>query len=323
MAIRTSRQNEGEKLDLSKPAFVYGGGGAKSAFQAGFAEAVARDIPASIITATSGGALVGLLHAQGEPEEAMRLFHSLREKDLLSGGSKSKMALKLLKPWGRKPLSFYDTRKLRRVIEANVDPVKLSRGPVFAVTATHYKTGGAVHADLNTPVFTHTEIVDWLMATSAMPVLFPPSALGGMIHYDGGVRENVPLKIAFRYEPSVIIVVMTGQLDRAMSYPSPDSPIDVLKWTIDTMMHEALVNDVKGALASNETIRHFGQDGRLTRDRGNTLRHFDIIIVEPWRDLGGVLDFDKKTQDARIAMGVETGRRLLDMLKKEAKNGTI
>ncbi len=67
--------------------------------------------------------------------------------------------------------------------------------------------------------FTEGPLVPALLATSAVPVLFPPVEINGQHFYDGGLVNSVPLARAVDLGASVIYVLQVGRLEAPLRPP--------------------------------------------------------------------------------------------------------
>ena len=70
--------------------------------------------------------------------------------------------------------------------------------------------------------------IDHLMASSAMPILFPWQSIGGELYWDGGVMANSPLFIALEKKVEEIIVVLLSPVGHRQ-LPPPASLRDGLE----------------------------------------------------------------------------------------------
>jgi predicted acylesterase/phospholipase RssA len=80
-------------------------------------------------------------------------------------------------------------------IKLRMGTVSLESGELRYVTET-----GALHARDDTPTdLPDVDITEGVLASAAIPVVFPPVPLGEEHYVDGGVREILPLELAFRH----------------------------------------------------------------------------------------------------------------------------
>jgi NTE family protein len=170
-----------------------------------------------------------------------------------------------------------------------------------------------------------------IMASAAIPGIFPPVRIGEYYYVDGGAVMNTPLKCAIRADATTLFVI----------YLDPDVsniPLQRLMNTIDTIdrvytimlatkMNEDIetaawinagldvidkVEELRSAaqLSSEEIttfIRVAGQIGERLKE-GRRYRRLTIHRFHPRDDLGGplgMLDFSQQTITRLIARGFE------------------
>lgn len=170
------------------------GGGARGLAHIGILKVLEREsIPISLITGTSMGGLLCSLFAAGYPAAMMETI-----------------TLDICRP--RKLVRMMDIAHTRRGL---VDPRKLRNllAELFNVCVTF--------TDLNLPValmavdlkrgqevcLTEGSIIDAVLATTAVPGLFPPVVLNGRELVDGGVLNNLPADVARRLGADRVIAV--------------------------------------------------------------------------------------------------------------------
>jgi NTE family protein len=67
--------------------------------------------------------------------------------------------------------------------------------------------------------FTRGPLVDAVLASSAVPALFPPVEIGGEHFFDGGLVNSVPLTRAVDLGASVVFVLQVGRVETALRPP--------------------------------------------------------------------------------------------------------
>jgi NTE family protein len=127
--------------------------------------------------------------------------------------------------------------------------------------------------------------VDHVMASSALPFFFPAVELDGAWYGDGGIRLTAPLSPAIHLGARKIIAVSTRyartrqEADRpaVSGYPPPAQVAGVLLNAIflDLLDADALRLEQLNALID-----------RLLPDECAGLRHVDLLVLRPSRDLG-------------------------------------
>jgi NTE family protein len=202
-------------------AFVLGGGGNLGAIQVGQLRALLehRIVP-DLVVGCSVGALNGAAIA-GSPtlEEVDRLaelWRGLGPQDVFPASR-----------WGRGPWMFvrngpsaFPDHGLRRIIEGwlRYRTFEEARVPLWVV-ATSLRTGAERW-------FGSGDVTRPLMASTALPGVFPPVRIDGEDLIDGGVVNNVPVSRAFAVRARRVYVLDVGALERAR--PEPRRPYEVL-----------------------------------------------------------------------------------------------
>jgi NTE family protein len=74
--------------------------------------------------------------------------------------------------------------------------------------------------------FSRGDLIDPLLASAALPAIFPPVTIDDDLLIDGGVLDNVPISKAFELRPTRVVVFHVGNFER--SRPAPKRPVDVL-----------------------------------------------------------------------------------------------
>ena len=203
-----------------KTAFVLGGGGNLGAMQVGMLRAlVDRGVRPDLVVGCSVGALNGAAVAFDPTPDGIRRLDGLWRR---LGGSDIFPAGRMSGPWMllRKGSSLYPNTGLRRVIDEWFPGATFGDCPVpMHVVATSMSTGRDVW-------FESGPIVDPLLASAALPAIFPPVQIGEDWYIDGGVVDNVPFSKATRLGAKRIYVLHVGNFARPR--PLPRRPLDVL-----------------------------------------------------------------------------------------------
>lgn len=203
---------------------VLSGGGAKGPYGLGVLLALQKfhsehkkEIT-KIYCGTSVGALNATLAAQGDLEQLTKLYSQVRTENIL-GVTESKLK-KLRMAWvaNRRPFSYFGNTSLRSTIEKFAKFDKLSDAHLL-ICATNYKTGDLetfyisrviddflVHeqshpAETRSMIKYHRiesqeQLVQALLASTAIPFYLPPVEIEKGLYVDGGVGNNTPLKQA-------------------------------------------------------------------------------------------------------------------------------
>ncbi|HEY9871626.1 MAG TPA: patatin-like phospholipase family protein, partial [Candidatus Obscuribacterales bacterium] len=187
-------------------ALVLPGGGGRGAYQVGVAKALAEQgLEFDLAFGTSIGGLNATLIAQGNLRRLEELWCAIRPKDIFRLPSAQQMSRMLL---GHK-LGLLDTTPLEALLRRELDLQKLksSRTKVglFTTDLCSLETRLVTIDD----IMSTTEMIDVLMATSAIPLAFPPRHLHGKgLWVDGGLVRNTPMQTAIEMGAEELFVVL-------------------------------------------------------------------------------------------------------------------
>lgn len=185
-----------------KTAFVFTGGGSLGAIQVGMLRVLlSSGVQPDFVVGASVGAINASYFA-GAPNAggvAMleRIWSGLRRSDIFPVTLTSAFGLL------RHPGNFVDPSGLRRVIETNLRYAKLEDTQIpLNIMATNQQ-GLAVRL-FSGPA------VEAILASTAIPGIFPPVRIDGEALMDGAVAANTPMRLATELGASRIIILPTG-----------------------------------------------------------------------------------------------------------------
>ncbi len=195
-------------------ALVLCGGGSRGAVEVGLYQAVVElGIPIDFVVGSSIGAVNGALIAAGmSPAELVQHWTSLRTRDIVSSRWQLVRLLTGLS-------SVFSSQRLRDFLERRL-PVRTFRDlrlPLFIV-ATDLETGEAV-------VLNEGDLIEAILASTALPGLFPPVSWHGRKLVDGALSNNVPIDLAVDQGAGRIVGMLCGC---AKGLPPRPSLISVL-----------------------------------------------------------------------------------------------
>ena len=237
-------------------AFVFSGGGPLGALQVGALKALfERDIRPDMCVGTSVGALNATWVAfDPTPEGMVRLENTwlrMKDNDLFPGGGRFKASWARMLVRGNR---IFENIGIRRLIETSLGRPRFEDAQIpLAVTATDLETGAE-------RIFTTGDIVDPLLASTAMPSIFPPVPIDGRNYIDGGVANNVPIA------PAVDMGATTVYVMDSTSHSRQRRP---LNRPIDYLLHAF-------TLARGQ---RFTLEADLFADKAKV-----IVIPAPWLD---------------------------------------
>ena len=290
------------------------GGNALGAFQAGaLCALLAQGLHPAAMTGVSIGSVNTVLFAaprDGDPERALRKFWNEAAQDLftvLPGQHEILAALTSLL-FGRPTLArsyvapfpaalagrnaLQDLVPLARTLEGLVDLDRLSSGPIQVfLGATALEPDEPFVFDAGqTPLRS-----EHVLASCALPVLFPPVAIGNRTFVDGGVSENIliaPL-LDRRGENNLVVLDLF-----ARGGPVPDS-LDAAIERLQSLMFAFQSEAVLG--------RSQAKDGFV--------RLIHATYRPPERESAGkTLDFSRRSVEKRWVAGEAVMKRIIETL---------
>jgi len=307
---------------------VLPGGGARGAFQVGVLQALADMMPHgasnpfSVISGTSAGAINSVVLAS----RARRFRHAVAELARVWGHFSCDQVFKtdnwtMLKSslhWlgaivmGGSlvgvPTSLLDNSPLRTLLEKNLrfpriqDAIDHGYLDAVAITAAGYSTARSTsffQAASDSLQWSRTRRrgirrklgLDHLMASIAVPLVFPPVRIGSEYFGDGAMRQATPLSSAIHLGADRILVIgvrnETGSEDEVPSTPrapqQPPSFAHIAGYMLDTLFMDGLYSDIERMTRINQLIDSVPSDQRV--GAMERVRPLDTMIVVPSKDL--------------------------------------
>jgi NTE family protein len=159
-----------------KTGLVLSGGGARGFAHLGLIQALNEaGIFPDVISGTSAGALAGVLYADGyNPKEIQHLMNFGSRFDLMRPALPREGLLQI--------------NGISKILKTHLRAKSFNelKIPLF-VAATDINNGKAVY-------FSEGELIDPVIASASIPVLFQPVKINDVSYVDGGVLDNLPLK---------------------------------------------------------------------------------------------------------------------------------
>jgi len=178
-----------------KVALVLGGGGSKGLAHLGVLDELEQaGIYPDLIVGCSSGGIIGALYADNPHVKRLKsLLLNLKKSDLLDFSFFSSK------------YGFVKGASLRNFLERELRAITFEELKIpLIVVATDLKTGELVELGGG-------EVIPALIATSAIPGVFKPVQYLGRYLIDGGMVNPVPVDVAKKFHPKVIIAVDVGE----------------------------------------------------------------------------------------------------------------
>ena len=227
-------------------AFVLAGGGSLGAVQVGMLAALARrGIVPDLVVGASVGAINAAYYA-AEPDERgverlKRIWLKLRRTDVFPFSPLAS----ILGFFGKTDHLIAPT-PLRSLIESELPYKHLedARLPCHVV-ATDALEGTDV-------VLSSGVAATALLASAAIPGVFPPVMLNGRFLLDGGVANNTPISTAIKLGATRLIVLPTG-ISCALQAP-PRSALALALHALNLLIMRQLVHDIERCAGVAEVV---------------------------------------------------------------------
>ena len=309
-------------------ALVLAGGGARAAYEVGVLAAIAERAPGlefPIVTGVSAGAInavylaahpgplataVAALRAQWSRlvvERVYRIRAGRLARGLLLGTAHTAL--------GRGGAAaavhgLVDMSPLREFLGANIDFTQLAaniaarRLRAAALSTTSYATGETVtfvHGPPDVPTWRRALryavaaqlTLDHVMASAALPILFPAVRIGDAFYGDGSVRQTAPLAPAIHLGARAIVVVTQRNDPQELHPPAPGPgrpaapTYPALAEVIGLLLHaiflDALEADAERLERVNRVVTALPE-----AQRPDGLRPVRLLMLRPSRDLGAL-----------------------------------
>ena len=307
-----------------KSALVLPGGGARGAFQVGVLKAISELLPKGavnpfqIISGTSAGAVTSIVLAA----KARRFRHAVAELEDVWGNFRCHDVYKTdhltmlkcgLRWFGAivtggligMPSSLLDNSPLRALLSRNVRFPRIQNAldhgwlEAIAVTAAGYSTAQSHTFFQATPDhknWTRTRRVgvredihlDHVMASIAVPMIFPPVRMGGEYFGDGAMRQATPLSPAIHLGANRILVLGVRN-EVADKTPAPGTKLDspsiaqIAGYMLDTLFMDGLYSDLERMTRINQLIDSVPEEHRAGTMLG--MQPIDTMIIVPSEDV--------------------------------------
>jgi NTE family protein len=299
------------------------GGGARAAYQVGLLRGIARHFPHldfRIVTGVSAGAINAIFLAAREGTlrdrvedlatmwAELQCHHIFRPNYAALMPFRASLASMLPKSMRGRPHGFFNAAPLAALLRQVLDTPNrgqaiegirrnLANGSLKAVAlmTLDYSTGqgvrwvqGASMDDFEGPNrrTAHTNItIEHVLASSALPFVFPAVRIGDRWYGDGGIRLAAPLSPAVHLGASRILAMSTGYQrtpDEANTPVVAGYPpsAQLLGQLVNAIFLDVIDEDVARMERLNEMLRKLPQQER------EGFKPIELCVLRPSRDLG-------------------------------------
>ena len=319
--------------DAPRIGLVLPGGGARAAYQVGvlkaISEMVPRDapLPFRVISGTSAGAIISAILASHAPlfrlgvSSLERFWRNFRTDQvfrsdtgtMLRAGLHWLLALLSGGYLVHPPRSVFDNQPLRETLERHVNFARIRQHlehghlDALAVNASAYRTALSVafyECARETAPWLHSWrlgepadlCLDHLMASAAVPFLFPAVYLDGEYYGDGAMRQLAPLSPAINLGAERLLVVGVRPPSQPTALRSPATDVipplhpgpgrepsfgQILGFMLDTLFMDGVQSDLERLQRDNLLIRAAG-------GAAAGLKRIEVVSITPRMDFGPI-----------------------------------
>ncbi len=307
---------------------VLPGGGARGAYQVGVLKALAELLPRrsanpfAVLSGTSAGAISAAVlasrarsfrRAVTDLERVWANFHSSQvfrcDAPTMLKSSLHWFAAAVLGGLGpRNPKALLDNDPLWALLRGRINFDSIQNGidkgylGALAITAAGYGSERSVTFYQGSPDRQPWERVrrkgrstrialEHLMASVAVPLVFPPVRIGQEYFGDGAMRQARPLSPALRLGARRLLVI--GVRNEAPEpLPGPDEAVPypsfgrIAGYILDALFMDGLSSDLENLIRINLMLESV--PGRVMQGEFGQLHHTDAFILLPSRDLRAI-----------------------------------
>jgi NTE family protein len=302
-----------------KTALILTGGGARAAYQVGVLKAIKellpdpKENPFPILCGTSAGAINAATMAVWAEDFGAgvdrldEVWTNFRAADVYRadpvgiGVSGARWLSTLAFGWltRRSPRSLLDNTPLRRLLEQTLDFSRIEQAIAHralhsvSITCSGYSSGQSVsffqgRADLepwkrSQRFGAHVKLgLDHLMASSAIPFIFPAVRLHREWFGDGSMRQLVPISPAIHLGADRIVVIGAGGTSAEKARPQGErypSLAQIAGHALSSIFLDGLAVDLERMVRINRTLSLIPEEVR--HERGLALRSIDLLHISP------------------------------------------
>ena len=337
-----------------KSALILSGGGARAAYQVGVLKAVAEmlpdhcDNPFPILCGTSAGSINTAALASNADnfkagvEKINQVWSNFELQHVFYADAKSLFKRILNWAWtqlgpgktSEGPSSLLDNQPLRELLATHIhfDKIKTfikdGRLTAYCVTACSYSTGeSTTFFDGQTSIQdwqrTHREGIreniglDHLMASSAIPVIFPSVEIKSEHFGDGSMRQTSPISAALHLGAEKVLIIGLRMEKEKVTVKKEHRPSlgQISGYVLDTLFLNSLNSDIERMERMNRTL----QDGNdNSKDNLKVIEH---LVINPSQDIANIamkhyLELPKSFRTALKFLGMSkaNSRRFISYL---------
>lgn len=304
-----------------RTALLLSGGGARAAYQVGVLKAIAEIVPRGspnpfpILCGTSAGSINTIAMASNARDyhlgvkQILDVWSNFQLHHVFYSDGKNLIKRILSWAWSHfgfgkwveGPDSLLDNQPLRQLLSTHIDFGRIEQSidngdlHAYCLTSCSYTSGESTsffdgHKKIQNWQRTHREGrrckigIDHLMASSAIPVIFPSVQLGKEHFGDGSMRQISPMSPAVHLGADKILIIgvrMEGQLGLHEPPQLRPSLGQISGYILDTLFLNSLYADIERMERVNYMVRN-------SNNADEPLRIIDHLVISPSEDIAEI-----------------------------------
>lgn len=351
--------NSVKKNKNQRSALILGGGGARAAYQVGVLKAIAELIedktsnPFPIICGTSAGSINTVALASNAADfqtgvnSINEVWANFELHQVFHADAKNLIKRILLwiwsnigpGDWQKGPSSMLDNAPLRHLLNKYISFESIDKAidsgdlHAYCLTACSYTSGESTTfydgaAEIKDWLRTHREgqrekmTIDHLMASSAIPVVFPSVKLDDEHFGDGSMRQMSPISPALHLGAEKILIIgLRKESELGLDEPPKHRPSlgQISGYVLDTLFLNSLHSDIERMERVNRILRI--EKKQQHAGAGEPLKVVEHMVISPSKDIANIAKrhYSDLPKSFRIAlkflgMGKGNSRRFISYL---------
>lgn len=296
-----------QEIERPKRALVLSGGGARGAYQVGVLKALfSMDIKFDVMFGTSVGGINTAFVAQNKFDRLEEIWRNIKPTDVFRFPSLGKLREVLIENRLGFLGGLLDTTPLEELLdrEMDVNQLKANKAKVGFVTTnlctleTRLVTGDDIES--------RRQLVDILMASAALPILFPARTLNGDGFWiDGGLVRNTPMQAAINMgAKDIYVVIVQAENDGTC----PTNIMQVISRCADILLYASARDGIRLVNQYNKVIE--------TQSPESAAGHkVSVKVFQPRNEVNyTVLDINAQRSRELIRQGYDESMYMLTAL---------
>ncbi|PJZ82688.1 patatin-like phospholipase family protein [Leptospira meyeri] len=286
-----------------KRALVLSGGGARGAYQAGVLRYLEEiHWKPDIICGTSVGAINACAIGSGMNSSRLsELWLKLNQKNIMRYS-----IWNMLKGLFRKKYyPLVETYPLKKFIHENLDFAKLNESKTKVIISAV----NILSSELK--FFENPKLqIEHILASSAIPMIFPWQIIDGEPYWDGGVMANTPILPALTHEASEIVVVLLSPVGGMRVMDAPKTKDEALERLFELYLLGSYRSVEQGLEYRKAVMKGLTPIENFLLGLRTEFKNAKISVIAPKQMLGlvSILNFKKDQAELLLKQGYDDAK---------------